>query len=176
MSDCGCPEGWFCKHRQLKGMRSGIGQKKVVTDEMISKDVKHNKQRSQAQERDIAGKYKDAGFHKARRQPSSGALHEALLFADIDPGERFLVEAKQSRSGKLVLEPEWLRKIKAEAASQNRRPLLHAAVAIDEGQYERWVALPEEDWFNLIKELKDLEEENDFAHSEVQRINDALGR
>lgn len=136
---------------------------------MISKDVKHNKQRSQAQERDIASKYKDAGFDKARRQPSSGALHEALLFADVDPGERFLVEAKQTRSGKLVLETDWLKKIKEEASSQNRKPLLHAAVALDEGQYERWVAMPEEDWFQLLKELKDLDEENTFLHSELEK-------
>lgn len=169
MSDCGCPEGWFCKHRQLKGMRPGTGQKKTITDEMISKDVKHNKQRSQAQERGIGQGYKDAGYTKARRQPSSGALHEALLFGDVDPGERWLVEAKQTRSGKLVLETDWLKKITAEAISQNRRPLLHAAVALDEGQYERWVALPEEDWFDLITELKSLEDEADFARKELER-------
>jgi Holliday junction resolvase len=167
--DCGCPEGVFCKHRQLRGMRSGMGQKNKPSDELIAKDVKHNKQRSQAQERDVAGKYKDAGFQRARRQPSSGALHEALLFADVDPGERWLVEAKQSRSGKLVLEPDWLKKIKEEAASQNRKPLLHAAVAAGEEHYERWVALPEEDWFDLIKELKDLEDEVDFARKELTK-------
>lgn len=169
MGDCGCPPGVFCKHRQVAHTHSGIGQRKRVDDELISKDVRHNKQRSQAQERDIAGKYKDAGFNKARRQPSSGALHEALLFADVDPGERWLVEAKQSRSGKLVLEPDWLRKIKEEAFSQNRKPLLHAAVAVGEEHYERWVALPEEDWFDLIKELKDLHEENEFARKELEK-------
>lgn len=135
---------------------------------MHLRDVKHNKQRSQAQERDIADKYKDAGFKKARRQPSSGALHEALLFADVDPGERWLVEAKQSRSGKLVLEPGWLRKVTEEAAKLGRRPLLHAAVALDEGHFERWVAMPEEDWFNILKELKDLDEENKFLQGEIQ--------
>ena len=127
--------------------------------ELINRDVKHNKQRSQSQEREIAKDYKDAGFDKSRRVPMSGALHEAALLADVDPGSLFLVEAKQSRSGKLVLEPEWLKKIKAEAASQNRRPLLHAAVALDEGQYERWVAMPEEDWFKLLKEMKETQNE-----------------
>jgi Holliday junction resolvase len=169
MSDCGCPPGWFCKHRQLKGLGAGVGQKNKPNEMTIARDVKHNKQRSQAQERSISDGYKAAGFNKSRRQPSSGALHEALLFADVDPGERWLVEAKQSRSGKLVLEPDWLKKITEEAHSQGRKPLLHAAVALDEGHYERWVALPEQDWFDLIKELKDLSEENDFARKELTR-------
>lgn len=136
---------------------------------MILKDVKHNKARSQVQERDLAKDYKDAGFDKARRVPMSGALHEALLLADVDPGEMFLVEAKQTRSGKLVLENEWLKKIKAEAASQNRKPLLHAAVALDEGNYERWVSMPEEDWFQLLKQMKAMDQENRFLHSELNR-------
>ncbi len=137
-------------------------------ERLISRDVKHNKQRSQAQERDIAKDYKDAGFEKARRVPMSGALHEAALLADVDPGEKYLVEAKQTRSGKLVLENVWLKKIKAEAASQNRKPLLHAAIALDEGQYERWVAMPEEDWFGLLKEHKDLEEENKYLREDLK--------
>jgi hypothetical protein len=102
----------------------------------------------------------------------SGALHEALLFADVDPGERYLVEAKMTRSGKLVLETEWLKKITAEAASQNRKPLLHAAIALDEGQYERWVSMPESDWFELLKQTKELEAENDFLRKEAITIND----
>lgn len=164
---CNCPPGIYCKHRQLAHTHAGVGQKKQINEDMIKKDVGHNKQRSQAQERNIAKGYKDAGFDKARRQPSSGALHEALLFADVDPGERWLVEAKQTRSGKLVLETEWLKKITEESASQGRKPLLHAAVALDEGQYERWVAMPESDWFDLIKELNDLDEENKFLRSEI---------
>lgn len=136
---------------------------------MISRDVKHNKQRSQAQERDLAKDYKDAGFNKARRVPMSGALHEAALLADVDPGEMYLVEAKQTRSGKLVLENAWLKKIKAEAASQNRKPLLHAAIALEEGQYERWVSMPEEDWFQLLKQYKNLDEENKFIMTELQQ-------
>lgn len=133
----------------------------------IARDVKHNKARSQAQEREIAKGYKDIGFTKARRVPMSGALHEAALLADIDPGEKYLVEAKQTRSGKLVLETVWLKKITAEAVSQNRRPLLHAAIALDEGQFERWVSMPEQDWFNILKEHKDLEEENAYLHTEL---------
>lgn len=140
-------------------------------DKMISRDVRHNKQRSQAQEREIAKDYRDAGFERARRVPMSGALHEAALLADIDPGEKYLVEAKQTRSGKLVLQNTWLKKIKAEAASQNRKPLLHAAIALDEGQYERWVCMPEEDWFSLLKETKDMEEENKFLHNEIIKID-----
>lgn len=136
---------------------------------MISKDVRHNKQRSQAQERDLAKDYKEAGFAKARRVPMSGALHEALLLADVDPGEKYLVEAKQTRSGKLVLETAWLKKITAEAASQNRKPLLHAAIALDEGQYERWVSMPEEDWFQLLKEYKALDNENKFLSAELEK-------
>lgn len=145
-----------------------MGQKKAH-NEVITKDPKHNKQRSQAQERDIASKYKDAGFENARRQPMSGALHGALLFADVDPGEIFLVEAKQTRSGKLVLETEWLKKIREEASSQSRRPVLHAAVAVDEGQYERWVVMPEADWMLIVKENKDLDEENKFLRTEIEQ-------
>jgi Holliday junction resolvase len=155
----------YSKEEQL---RFAPGKRKNKA-ELINKDVKHNKQRSQAEERKIATEYKDAGFDKSRRVPMSGALHDALLLADVDPGSTFLVEAKMSRSGKLVLETEWLKKIKAEAASQNRRPLLHAAVALDEGQYERWVAMPEEDWFKTLKEYKDLEQENAFLHSEISK-------
>jgi Holliday junction resolvase len=138
----------------------------------IARDVKHNKQRSQSEERKINTEYKAAGFDKSRRVPMSGALHEALLFADVDPGERYLVEAKMTRSGKLVLETEWLKKITAEAASQNRKPLLHAAIALDEGQYERWVSMPESDWFELLKQTKELEAENDFLRKEAITIND----
>ena len=152
-----CGSTGFCKHKQTSSTHSGIGMKKE--EPLIKRDVKHNKARSQAQERDIAKEYKQAGFTKARRQPVSGALHEALLFADVDPGEIFLVEAKQTRSGKLVLETEWLKKITAEALSQNRKPLLHAAIALDEGQYERWVAMPEDDWFELLKQYKYMENE-----------------
>src|SRR6266704_1591530 len=154
---CDCPESVYCKHRQVASTHSGMGQKKREK-EIILKDVKHNKQRSQTEERKIASEYKDAGFAKARRQPMSGALHGAALLADVDPGSLFLVEAKMSRSGKLVLETDWLKKIKEEAKSQNRRPLLHGAVAMDEGQYERWVSMPEDDWFKLLKEYKDLDE------------------
>lgn len=105
----------------------------------------------------------------------SGALHGAALLADVDPGEKYLVEAKQTRSGKLVLQNDWLKKIKAEAASQNRKPLLHAAIALDEGQYERWVSMPEEDWMSLLKEHKDLEEENAFLHTEIQKGQNVAG-
>lgn len=141
----------YSKEQQLANAPGG--RRKTLN--VIKRDVSHNKARSQAQERDIAKDYKDAGFTKARRVPMSGALHEAALIADVDPGERYLIEAKQSRSGKLVLETTWLKKIKAEAASQNRKPLLHAAVALGEGQYERWVAMPESDWFQLLKEMKE---------------------
>lgn len=134
----------------------------------IKRDVSHNKARSQSEERKINQEYKAAGFDKSRRVPMSGALHEALLFADVDPGEKYLVEAKMTRSGKLVLQTVWLKKIKAEAASQNRKPLLHAAIALDEGQYERWVSMPEEDWFQLLKEHKDMDEENKFLRTEIQ--------
>jgi len=163
-----CGSTGFCKHKQLSGSHSGIGQKNQKDDKLIARDVKHNKQRSQAQERNIAEGYKAAGFAKSHRVPMSGALHEAVLFADVDPGEKFLIEAKQTRSGKLVLETGWLKKIKLEAAAVGRKPLLHAAVALDEGNYERWVAMPEEDWFNIVKENKDLDEENSFLRSELE--------
>ena len=157
----------YSKEDQLRYAPGGRRNKLT----MHKTDVKHNKARSQAQEREIAKEYKNIGFDKARRVPMSGALHEAALLADVDPGEKYLIEAKQTRSGKLVLETEWLKKIKAEAASQNRKPLLHAAIAMDEGQYERWVSMPEEDWMALLKEYKDLDEENKFLHSELIKID-----
>ena len=164
-----CGSTGFCKHKQTSTTHSGMGQKNRKDDDVAAKrDVKHNKQRSQAQERGIAVGYKEAGFIKSHRVLMSGALHEAVLLADVDPGERFLVEAKQTRSGKLVLETDWLKKIKAEAAAVGRKPLLHAAVALDEGQYERWVAMPEEDWFDYVKELKDLDQENRFIRADLE--------
>jgi Holliday junction resolvase len=128
--------------------------------DMIKKDPKHNRQRSQAQERSITDTYKDIGY-KARRVPGSGAFHDAMLYADVDIDNLLLVEAKETRTGKITIDPEWVEKVKAEAQAIGKRFwAIHAWVAEAESNYKKLVIVEQDTWMTLLKERRDMEKEN----------------
>lgn len=175
MGDCGCPEGWFCKHRQLAGTRAGVGQKKnrqvnssADEDRLIKKDIKHSKDRATAQEYAVRDEYREAGYTKARKVPGSGAYHDAALFSDVEVENLLLVECKETRTGKLTIDPEWVKKVEGEAKAMGKRWwAIHAWAAEGEAHYDKLVIVDQQTWMDLVKQLKDLEEENDFIRKEI---------
>jgi hypothetical protein len=128
--------------------------------DMIKKDPKHNRQRSQAQERSVTDEYKDIGY-KARKVPGSGAFHDAMLLADVDVENLLLVEAKETRTGKMTIDPEWVGKVRAEAHALGKRFwAIHAWVAEGEKNYDKLVIMDQITWMTLLAERKDMEKEN----------------
>lgn len=120
-------------------------------------DTKHKRERSQDQERELSRSYRVAGFPQARRVPGSGAL--AGLPADVDPGSWFLGEAKQTRQGRLTIDPEWVDKIRDQSARIGRPWwVLHAWVAGDNTNFRKLVILDEQHFFEIIKRLKAYED------------------
>lgn len=117
-------------------------------------ETKARKDRSKHQERELARCYERSGFAKAKRVPGSGAL--AGLPADVDPGEWFLAEAKETRTGKLTLNPEWIRKIAAQA-KQMGRPwwAVHCWVGQETGPYSKVVILDHDHFFELMRLFQD---------------------
>lgn len=120
--------------------------------------TKRLRNNSKAQEREIAKSYKEAGFEKARRVPGSGAF--STLPGDIDPQELLLAEAKETRTGKLTLNPDWVDKIENQAR-QMGRPwwAVHLWVAEDQSRYRKNVVISEEFFFSLLRRIKELENE-----------------
>lgn len=118
-------------------------------------DIKHRKERSKAQERELARSYRKSGLQEAKRIAGSGSWGEVV--ADVDPGEWLLVEAKETRGGKLVINSEWVSKI-AHQSRQMARPwwALHCWVGETTGPYEKVVILDEKHFFEIIKLLKEL--------------------
>ncbi len=130
----------------------------------IARDPKHNRQRSQAQERSLADDYKDIGFSKARKQPGSGAFHEAMLYSDVEVEDLFLAECKETRTGKMVIDPEWVGKVRAEAAAMSKKFwAIHSWVAKDEGHYKKLVVVDETTWMSLLRERNELRKELEHA-------------
>ncbi|SRR5258708_34666346 len=123
-------------------------------------DIKHRKERSQAQERELARSYQRIGFPQARRVPGSGAI--ASLPGDVDVEDLLLVEAKESRRGTLTINPDWIGKIRYQARNAGKKwYCLHAWVAKETGNYEKVVVVGEDVWLNLIAQLKVLQERED---------------
>jgi hypothetical protein len=121
-------------------------------------DPKARKDRSKAQERGISGSYRSAGFTQSRRIPGSGAFEG--LKGDVDSGSWFLAECKQTRGGRLTIDPHWYDKIEREARDLGRPWwVLHAWVGNETSNYRRVVILDEDHFFQLIKRLKDYEQE-----------------
>lgn len=119
-------------------------------------DTQHKKQRSKAQERGIARSYGIAGFKTAKRIPGSGAFQG--LKGDVDPGEWFLGECKQTRGGRLVIDPRWYDKIEYEARNLGRPWwAVHAWIGDETSNYRRVVILNEPHFFELIRQLKGYE-------------------
>lgn len=112
--------------------------------------IKALKNRSEQQERLIAKGYVVAGFPKARRQIMSGAI--STLKGDVDPGSLLLVEAKQTRSGKLVIDPDWLEKVEKESKDLGRAGFyaLHGWVSKNMDNYKRVVVVSEPLWFAIL--------------------------
>ena len=126
----------------------GFVEKKTKTP------IKSLKQRSEEQERRIAKGYKQAGFPRARRQWMSGAI--ATAKADVDPGELLLVEAKETRQGSLVIDPEWILKVRRESQDVGRQGFfaLHAWVAKDNEHYYKVVIVEESLWLQILEGYK----------------------
>ena len=116
----------------------------------LKNDTRARKQRSKHQERELARSYRLAGFPKAHRQDLSGSLRDKP--GDIDPGDYLLAEAKETRQGRLVLDPEWISKIRIQAKSLSRPwYALHAWVGREIGDYYTVAIVDEKHFFQLIK-------------------------
>ena len=115
-------------------------------------DIKHRKERSQTQERQLARSYRESGFEKAKRIAGSGSWGEVI--ADVDPGEWLLVEAKETSTGKLTLNSDWIKKISYQAKKMGRRWwTVHCWIGEETGPYEKVVVLDEKHFFELMKLL-----------------------
>lgn len=139
----------FCPHGMPEGMCkqclvAGFTEKKKIP-------IKSLKQRSEHQERLIAKDYREAGFPKAQRIAMSGAI--ATMKGDVNPGELFLVEAKETRRGSLTINPEWVWKVRKEAADMGRKGwyALHAWVAEGSEHYTKVVMVEENLWMEILE-------------------------
>ena len=141
-----CPHGYSvgnCKDCQVQAMHDKKQARKGTP-------IKALKNRSEQQERLIAKGYVAAGFPKARRQAMSGAMR--VLPGDVDPGSLLLVEAKQTRSGKLVVEPKWMEQVEQQSKDLGRAGFyaLHGWVAKGTDNYKRVVMVSEPLWFAIL--------------------------
>jgi Holliday junction resolvase len=109
------------------------------------------KNRSKAQEREVAKEYVKAGFENARRVPGSGAF--ATLPGDVDPGRLFLAECKETRRGRLTIDPEWLDKVESQSKSMGRPwYALHTWIGSETSRYRKTVTISEDFFYELLKE------------------------
>lgn len=122
---------------EKKGRKSGV-------------PIKALKNRSEQQERDIAKSYQAAGFPKARRQAMSGAMR--VLPGDVDPGSLLLVEAKQTRTGRMVIDPGWLEQVEKQSSDLGRAGFyaLHSWVAKGTDHYKKVVIVSEPLWLVIV--------------------------
>lgn len=170
-----CGSYGYCKHKQTGSTKAGVGMKRsraidspADEDRLIKKDIKHSKDRATAQEYAVRDEYREAGYPKTRKVPGSGAYHQAILFSDVEVEDLLLVECKESRSGKLQIEPEWVSKVDGESKAMGKPWwAIHAWVAEGEKHYDKLVVVKQETWMDLMKQLKDLKEELEFAEKEL---------
>lgn len=129
----------------------------------LKNTTKTRNNNSKNQERNLSKRYQDVGFEKARRVPGSGSI--SILPGDVDPGEWFMGEAKMTRTGKLTIQPTWIRKI-AEQAKQMGRPwwVLHTWTAEGLDQFTKCVTLSEDTFYELLRRLKAAEAELGDQH------------
>ena len=113
--------------------------------------IKALKNRSEQQERLIAKGYVVAGFPKARRQAMSGAMR--VLPGDVDPMKLLLVEAKQTRQGRIVIDPQWLLQVRQQSRDLGRAGFyaLHSWLAEGDKNYLKVVIVDEALWFAVLK-------------------------
>jgi hypothetical protein len=156
----------YSKEQQLANAPGGRRNK-------IARDPKHNRQRSQAQERGLTDDYKEIGFPKARKVPGSGAFHEAMLYSDVEVEDLFLAECKETRTGKMVIDPEWVGKVRAEAVALGKKFwAIHAWMAKDEGHYKKLVVVDETTWMSLLRERNELRQENKYLREDLAGEDD----
>jgi len=116
-------------------------------------DPKARKDRSKAQERGIARSYRESGFQAARRIPGSGAFQG--LKGDVEVENYLLVECKETRTGRLVVEPAWFDKIEKEANQAGKRWwAVHGWVASSTSDYRKFVVVPEKTWLDIMGQIK----------------------
>jgi Holliday junction resolvase len=113
---------------------------------------------SKEQERNLSKRFKAAGFEESRRVPGSGNL--AILPGDVDAGEWFLGEAKETRTGKQIIDPDWYDKIEAQAKRMGRPWwVLFTWVGTETSRYRKVVSMSEDTFFALIERLRAAESE-----------------
>src|ERR1700694_1663271 len=112
--------------------------------------IKSLKQRSEQQERDIAKGYREVGFPHAKRQAMSGALR--VLPGDVNPGSLLLVEAKETRTGRMIIDPAWLEQVEQQSRDIGRAGFyaLHSWVAKGNNNYKKVVVVSEPLWFAIL--------------------------
>lgn len=141
-----------CKHDNLSTncRQCQIEEMQAKKQAKIRTPIKSLKNRSQHQERVVAKAYVAAGFPKARRQAMSGAMR--ILPGDVDPGQLLLVECKETRTGKMVIEPDWLEHVEQQSRDLGRAGFyaLHGWVAKDSDNYKRVVVVSEPLWLAIL--------------------------
>lgn len=113
-----------------------------------------------------------SGFHGRRaeeslakrlqgtQQPGSGAVAGAKGDVRRDtPSYSFLIENKATKGGSFSMKKDWLLKVYQEALEQNRVPALAFQFTDELGKSEkreRWVAIPEEVFKEILDHLDTL--------------------
>lgn len=141
-----------CKHDNLSTncRQCQIEEMQAKKQAKIRTPIRSLKNRSKHQERLIAKDYVKAGFPKAKRQAMSGAI--AILPADVDPGSLLLVEAKQTRTGRMIIDPDWLEHVEKQSKDMGRAGFyaLHSWISKDMDNYKKVVVVSEPLWFALL--------------------------
>lgn len=141
-----------CKHDNLSTncRQCQIEEMQAKKQAKIRTPIKSLKNRSQHQERLVAKSYVAAGFPKAKRQAMSGAMR--ALPGDVDPGHLLLVECKETRTGRMIINPDWLEHVEQQSQDLGRAGFyaLHAWVAKDSDNYKRVVVVSESLWLAIL--------------------------
>lgn len=138
----------LCKECQVEAMQAKKQAKKRTP-------IKALKNRSRDQENKVADGYKSVGFRHAKRQAMSGALQ--VLPGDVDPGELLLVECKETRTGRMVIDPEWLAQVMRQSQNMGRSGwyALHSWVADGSKNYHKVVVVDEDLWYSVLGKFKE---------------------
>lgn len=133
----------LCRECQLEQIHDKKAAKKRTP-------IKALKNRSEHQERLVAKGYVEAGFPKAKRQIMSGAI--STLKGDVDPGQLLLVECKQTRTGRMIINPDWLEQVEKQSKDMGRAGFyaLHSWVSKNMDNYKRVVVVSEPLWFAIL--------------------------
>lgn len=146
----------LCPHNEVPGLCKEclVAAMQAKKQAKKSTPIKSLKNRSKDQEREVSKGYLSAGFRHAKRQAMSGAISD--LKGDVDPGELLLVECKMTKSGKLVIDMDWINQVEKQSRDMGRAGYysLHTWTAGEHTQYKKVVVLPEELWFQILSQFK----------------------